>query len=241
MGCRYYAIWKRSSPSSTTTRSAPPTASTYRRNASICTRSRSPCSMLDTRFSPTRSARPAASVSSPPTAQHLKPIRPHPLDHASLVRLDCAAIDRTLGEHLLETLCHRVHLPFNWSRWAAKQSSAIGMLTLYQVFHTRRSEEDPGLGDRAGVTRSPPVAASPPSSKPSRTPTGPPPLHLWRVSHVGIPPGRPLLTRLTVARIPRVPHQKSRCERPLAERRYDVTVTPTRVRPTVRSVPGRRG
>ncbi len=106
-------------------------------------------------------------------------------------------------------------------------------------YSAKRRRSGPGRSSR--VTRSPPVAASPPSSKPSRTPTGPPPLHLWRVSHVGIPPGRPLLTRLTVARIPRVPHQKSRCERPLAERRYDVTVTPTRVRPTVRSVPGRRG
>jgi hypothetical protein len=43
---------------------------------------------------------------------------------------------------------------------------------------------------------------------------------------VGIPLDGPLLNQLTVALIPRVPHQKSRCERPLAERRYGVTVTP---------------
>ena len=55
----------------------------------------------------------------------------------------------------------------------------------------------------------------------------------------GIPAQGPLLHSLTVARIPRVPHQNSRCERPLAERRNGGTVTPNRVRPALRSVPGR--
>jgi hypothetical protein len=107
-------------------------------------------------------------------------------------------------------------------------------------YSAKRRRSGPGRSSR--VTRSPAVAASPAIEQAfqnahwSSTPCA-----YGGYPRIGIPPGRSLLKSLTVARIPRVPHQKSRCERPLAERRYGVTLTPNRVRPTVRSVPGRRG
>ena len=55
------ASWIRSSPSSTSTQSRPPRASTYFRNVSTWARSMSPCSMRDTLFWLTCN-RPASST-----------------------------------------------------------------------------------------------------------------------------------------------------------------------------------